>query len=262
MTEPDHSQVELTFAAPGCLANVTVVLVEPAEPGNIGAVARAMRTMGLTDLVVWNGPPQPLTSYAEARMMAHGARDLLESARIVSTWDEATAGLHWLVGTTHRKRRMQFAQVEDVHHAAVKVIELSQHPNQRVGILFGREQSGLNDEELRRCQTLATIPSATAHPSLNLAQAVMVFAAEIFRASLGAVPVPQPELASVHEIESVIDHLRRSLGGIGFVPHQSDSDTFMRAVRRVLSRAPLEQRDCRVIHRICQQIDYYVRRHP
>ncbi|NQU09504.1 TrmJ/YjtD family RNA methyltransferase [bacterium] len=252
-----HPEPSLTFGAPACLANVVVVLVEPAVPGNIGASARAMKTMGLGSLVVLNGPIG-FATHPEALKLAHGARDLLAGARSVTAWDEATDGLHWLVGTTHRKRRTQLAQVIEARTAAAKVASLA--PTHRVGLVFGREECGLTDDELRRCQTIATIPSAAAHPALNLSQAVMVFAYEVFLASFGEVPVPALNLATVHEVESLLQHLGDSLGHIGFRPHQGDRDSFLRSLRRVLSRAPLEKRDCNVLHRICQQIDYHARR--
>ena len=105
----------------------------------------------------------------------------------------------------------------------------------------------------------ATVPSGAAHPSLNLAQAVMLFCYEIFLASLREIPAPRYDLATIHELENVLRHLGESLAKIGFQPHQGDADSFLRSLRRVLSRAPLEKRDCRVLHRICQQIDYACR---
>ncbi len=257
MRKPTEKNPEpaLTFEPPANLANVTIILVEPAVPGNIGSSARAMKTMGITDLVVLNGPAG-FAGHKEAVMMGHGAGNVLETARAVSAWPEATAGLHWLVGTTHRKRRAQFPQLVEAREAAGKVAELSQ--KHRVGIVFGREEAGLSDEELRKCQTVATVPSGAAHPSLNLSQAVMLFCYEIFMASMKEIPKPKYDLATIHELENVLRHLSGSLGKIGFRPHQGDPDSFLRSLRRVLSRAPLENRDCRVLHRICQQIDYYV----
>ncbi len=247
----------LTFPAPANLANVTVILVEPAVPGNIGSAARAMKTMGLSDLVVVNGIK--FRGELEAIKMGHGAGDLLDAARTVSSWEDATDGLHWLIGTTHRKRRAQFPQLIEAHEAAGKIAALSQ--KHRVGIVFGREEAGLTDAELRKCHELATVPQAAGHPSLNLAQAVMLFCYEILLASLGAIPPPRYNLATVHEMESVLKHLADSLNKIGFRPHQGDPDSFIRSLRRVLSRAPLEKRDINVLHRICQQIDYSVKDH-
>ena len=249
-----HPEPVLTFGALPNLANVTVILVEPATPGNIGSAARAMKTMGLGDLVVVNGVE--FKTSLQAKMLGHGAGDLLERARTVPTWEEATAGLHWLIGTTHRKRRAQFPQVLTSREAAGKIASLSQ--KHRVGLVFGREEAGLSDVELRKCQEIASVPQASEHPSLNLAQAVMIFAYEIYTASLGTVPVPRQNLATVHEVESLLGHMSTSLAKGGFRPHQGDSESFLRSLRRVLGRAPLEQRDVNVLHRICQQIDYYV----
>ncbi len=256
MRKPNETDPEsvLTFGALPNLANITVILVEPATAGNIGSAARAMKTMGLSDLVVVNGVE--FKTSMQAKMLGHGAGDLLERARTVPTWEEATSGLHWLMGTTHRKRRAQFPQVLTCREAAGKIASLSQ--KHQVGLVFGREEAGLSDAELRQCQEVASVPQASEHPSLNLAQAVMIFAYEIFTASLGEVPVPRRNLATVHEIEFLLQHLSKSLGAVGFRPHQGEPDSFLRSLRRVLGRAPLEKRDVNVLHRICQQIDYYV----
>src|SRR5437867_2334512 len=133
-----HPEPALTFGAPANLANVTVILVEPATPGNIGSAARAMKTMGLSNLVVVNGP-KDFADHQQAIMLGHGARDILEKARTVSKWESATDGLHRLVGTTHRKRRSQFPQIIEARQAAKKVAEISQ--SNRVGIVFGREEA-------------------------------------------------------------------------------------------------------------------------
>jgi TrmH family RNA methyltransferase len=254
-----HPEPALTFTPPANLANVTVILVEPAVPGNIGSAVRAMKTMGLSDLVVVNGPAG-FRDHQQAIMLGHGAHDVLQRARVVSTWEEATDGLHRLVGTTHRKRRAQFPQVVEARVAATKIAAVSQ--KHRVGLVFGREEAGLTDAELRRCHDIATVPQAAAHPSLNLAQAVMLFAYEIYLASLGDVPQPTHNLATVHEVESVLTHLAESLAKVGFRPHQGDPESFLRSLRRVLGRAPLEKRDCNVLHRICQQIDYFAGARP
>ncbi|HUJ08933.1 MAG TPA: TrmJ/YjtD family RNA methyltransferase [Verrucomicrobiae bacterium] len=251
-----HPEPVLTFGAPRNLANVSVILVEPAVPGNIGSAARAMKTMGITDLVVLSGPKN-FTDHQQAIMLGHGAGDVLKKSLAVTTWEEATEGLHWLVGTTHRKRRAQFPQVIEARQAAMKIAELSRR--NRVGIVFGREEAGLTDIELRRCHDIASVPQAADHPSLNLAQAVMLFAYEIYLASLGEVPKPRYNLATVHEVEFVLKHLSESLAKVGFRPHQGDPDSFIRSLRRVIARAPLEKRDCNVLHRICQQIDYFAK---
>jgi TrmH family RNA methyltransferase len=251
-----HPEPALTFSPPASLKNVTVILVAPASPGNIGSAARAMKTMGLRDLVVLNGP-EDFANHQQTIMLGHGAQELLQRARMVTTWERATEGLHWLVGTTHRKRRAQFPQIVEARQAAVKIAELSQ--SHRVGIVFGREEAGLTDAELRKCHDLASVPQAAEHPSLNLAQAVMLFSYEVYLASLGEIPKARYNLATVHEVESVLKHLSDSLAKVGFRPHQGDPESFLRSLRRVLSRAPLEKRDVNVLHRVCQQVDYYAK---
>ena len=128
--------------------------------------------------------------------------------------------------------------------------------------MFGREEAGLSDTELRLCHDIVSVPQATEHPSLTLSQAVMLLAYEVYLASMGEIPKPRYNLATVHEVESLLKHLSTSLAQIGFRPHQGDPDSFLRSLRRVIARAPLEKRDCNVLHRICQQIDYYVKGHP
>lgn len=256
MRKPNEKNPEpaLTFAPSGILANVTVILVEPAVPGNIGSAARAMKTMGLSQLVVLGGCK--FKGNAQALMMGHGSADVLDTARQVTTWEEATEGLHWTIGTTHRKRRSQFAEPMTSRDAGKRMAELA--AKHRVGLVFGREEAGLSDVELRRCNEISSVPSGAAHPSLNLAQAVMIYAYESFQASLTALPARRHALATVHEVESLLKHLGGSLDKIGFRPHQGDLESFLRSLRRVLSRAPLEKRDVNVLHRICQQIDHYV----
>jgi TrmH family RNA methyltransferase len=249
-----HPEPVMTFAGPANLANVTVLLLEPATAGNVGSTARAMKTMGLSELIVVNGVN--FKDSQQATMMGHGAGDLLANAQEASTWETATAGLHWLIGTTHRKRRAQFPQVLTAREAAGKIAALSQ--KHRVGLVFGREEAGLTDAELRKCQEIASVPQASEHPSLNLAQAVMILGYEIFLASLGEIPKPAYKLATVHEVETMLKHMSESLAKVGFKPHQGDPESFLRSLRRVLSRAPLEKRDVNVLHRICQQIDYFV----
>jgi TrmH family RNA methyltransferase len=254
-----HPEPPLTFGAPQHLANVTVILIEPGVPGNIGSAARAMTTMGLTDLVVLNGP-KDFRTHMQTIMLGHGAGELLTKARAVSTWEEATEGLHWLVGTTHRKRRPQFPQIIEAREGVKKIVELTH--KHRVGVVFGREESGLSDSELRLCHDVVSVPQASEHPSLNLSQAVMVLAYEIYLASMGEIPKPKYNLATVHEVESLLQHLQASLAKIGFRPHQGDPQSFVRSLRRAIARAPLEKRDCNVLHRICQQIDFYADEHP
>ncbi|MCX7916342.1 MAG: RNA methyltransferase, partial [Verrucomicrobiae bacterium] len=235
MRKPDQQTPDaaLTAPPPAWFANIAIILIEPAEPGNIGAAARAIKTMGLSQLVVVNGVD--FKTDVQARRMAHGALDILDNARMVRSWDEAVADLHWLIGTTHRRRRAQFADPLTAVEAARRLLELA--PRHRVGLVFGREASGLTDAELRRCNEISSVPSGAAHPSMNLAQAVMVYAYELYQQSRQAPPPRRHPLATVEEVEHLLRHMGESLAKVGFRAHQGDPETFLRSLRRVLSRA-------------------------
>lgn len=260
MKEPpvhrERQAFDLRSAA--ALENVMVVLMEPVVPGNIGSAARAMKTMGLRHLIVVNGPD--FLGSGEARKMGHRSWDVLESARRVATFDEAVADAHYAVGTTHRHRGKHLPKIEPAREAAHEVAARAKHG--RVAIVFGTEDYGLTDEVLQKCNALASIPTAVREPSLNLAQAVMVFCYEVFLASLETMPKSKLDLASVDEMELFYSRMLGTLQAIGFRPHHGRPESFKRALRRVFGRAPLEKQDLRLLHRIFQQMDYYVRRHP
>lgn len=150
---------------------VVVVLVQPLHPGNVGAAARAMRNFGLERLVLVDPPAY---DPERARWMAPGCHDLLDRARIVATLDEALAGVHRALGTTARHRRSEHTVLEPAA-AAVSIV-----PDDRTtAILFGREDSGLTNEELARCEALIRIATPE-HASLNLGQAVLLVAHHLY----------------------------------------------------------------------------------
>jgi TrmH family RNA methyltransferase len=191
--------------------------------------------------------------------MAHGATDLLQSARVVASLAEATEGLQLLVGTSHRARCRGLPAFVTARAAASTIASVSQ--THRVGILFGREDRGLTNDELGRCQLIASVPCARHHPSLNLSQAVMLFCYEIFQASVADnIPRVEFDLADVHDIEALHRHVMESLQRVGFRPYHDDPESFIRSLRRVFARAQLEKRDVQTLHRIFAQFDDYVRR--
>jgi TrmH family RNA methyltransferase len=228
--------------------------MEPTVTGNIGSAARALKTMGLNHLTVVNGPDF-LTS-GEARKMGHRSWDVLESAKQVKTFDEAIADANYVVGTTHRHRGKHLPKIAPVRDAVRDIIARAQHG--KVAAVFGTEDYGLTDEILQKCNALAAIPTAGREPSLNLAQAVMIFCYELLLASLDAPPRTRLELASIAEMEQFYAHMLDTLTAIGFRPHHGRPESFKRALRRVFGRAPLETQDLRLLHRIFQQMDYYV----
>ncbi|MEQ1504369.1 MAG: TrmH family RNA methyltransferase [Myxococcota bacterium] len=151
---------------------VVIVLVEPLQPGNVGAAARAMRNFGLEELVL---VAPPAYDPERARWMAPGCADLLARARIVATLDQALDGVSRLFGTTARHRRLGQTVIEPPE-LATRVID---DPERATAILFGREDSGLANDAIRRCEALVRIATAE-HASLNLAQSVLLVAHHLY----------------------------------------------------------------------------------
>lgn len=225
-------------------------------PGNIGAVARAMTTMGLSRLVLVN--PVEFRYEAEARWMAHGAGEILDAARVVPALEEAVNGLAVVVGTTNRTRGIWLSPIQPVEEVCAELTAVA--PNQACGILFGREDRGLLNDELQRCNAIARIPAATAYPSLNLAQSVMVCAYELFRLCGESPPASEVRLAENRAVERVTRRIHETLLRLGFTSTPSE-ETFLRSIRRVLRRSlRLEHRDVATLHKVCDEIDAYVDR--
>jgi len=174
---------------------------------------------------------------------------------VVASLDEAFEGMHRLIGTTHRSRDPGIPQVQPIRDIAPHIVEVSQ--KFRVGIVFGREDKGLFDNELGRCHLCTTVPAVHRVPSLNLAQAVQVIAYEIYLASAGKISGPKLDLAPDAEVERAIQHVVRAMMQVGFRPHRNEPETFARPLRRVFGRAVLENRDVRVLHKMARQIEKF-----
>jgi tRNA/rRNA methyltransferase len=153
---------------------VHFILVEPAVPENIGASARAIKTMTFNRLRLVN-PVDHLSN--EAFTLAHGSADILKSANVFPTLEQALHGIDFVIGTSAKTRRIR----HDYYHAdqLVDIIHKKGGSIRSVGMVFGREESGLTNDELNQCHIIAYVPMAESYPSLNLAQAVMIFAYEL-----------------------------------------------------------------------------------
>ena len=232
--------------------NVHFILVEPFSPGNVGAAARAIKTMGFSKLWLIN-PCDHLSE--DARKLAHASEDILENARVFSSLPEALADMHFVVATTNRVReyRMPTFTPEEVGSRIAQIA-----PEHNIALVFGREQSGLTNDELRICQATSSIPAAINHPSLNLAQAVMIYAYACYNARPGNAPVYEWELANHVQTESVYTHLEATMRQLDFVPHDS-WDRFIMRFKRLFGRANPELRDVQLIHKIFQAMDLYVK---
>lgn len=217
------------------LETVRIVLVNTSHPGNIGAAARAMKNMGLGRLVLVN--PQ-LFPHADATSRASGADDLLANAQICETLDEALAGCGLVIGSSARPRRLNVTQL-DPRQCANRIWDEAR--NTEVAVLFGREHSGLTNEELIRCHYHLHIPTNPSYSSLNLAAAVQVLAYELRMAHIAGQGTeqtgePTETAATADRMEGFYEHLQATLVEIGFLD-PNNPRIMMRRLRRLFNRA-------------------------
>ncbi len=222
---------------------VRIILVETTHPGNIGAAARAMKNMGLTELVLVNPDDFPNN---KAIYRSVSAEDVVRSARVVDSVEEAIADCQLVIGTSARDRRIPWPMLtpkECGEHVSAAAAE-----QQQVGLLFGRESRGLKTDELQRCHYLVNIPTGEAYSSLNLAMAVQVITYEILRARLGD-EVPSLNwdrpLASAEAMEHLYQHLEATLAHMNF--HDEDNPRqLMTRMKRMFSRIQPDQMEVNI----------------
>jgi TrmH family RNA methyltransferase len=226
--------------------DIRIVLVEPSHPGNIGAVARAMKNMALDQLVLVNPKQFP---HSEATARASGADDVLASARVVGSVREALAGCGFVAATTSRDRD-QYFRVADVRDAAERLVVESQRSP--AAVLFGAERTGLTNEDLEAAHVLIRIPANEAYLSLNLAMAVQLVTYEIFRAkgvkvetAPGAAPMAAPE-----DMERMYVHLAEVLEEIDFRDRTQGGTNLMARIRRFMQRAELDKNEVNIVRGI------------
>lgn len=226
------------------MSNVRVVMSHTTHPGNIGAAARAMKTMGLSRLYLINPRyfPDP-----QATAMAAGADDILEQATVCGSIDEA---LHGVVLTAAMTARMRDISIE-VMTPREAMPELLQHAeNSPVALLFGTEMSGLTNEEMGKAQVLVNIPANPAYSSLNVAAAVQVLAYELGEAMQSHRPrTEEMPLASYEQVEGLFGHMEQTLHEIGFFSSQNPA-RLMQRLRRLYARARLEQEEVNILRGI------------
>jgi len=237
-------------------SDIRIVLVEPSHPGNIGAVARAMKNMGLEQLVLV-GPRQ--FPHSEAIARASGADDVLARARLVATLGEAIAGCGFIVATTSRVRD-QYFRVADVREGAQRILAESRRGP--AAVLFGSERAGLTNEQLEGAHLLLRIPASDTYPSLNLAMAVQIVAYEIFRArgiEIDTAPAAGP-LADPAEMEKLYEHLAQVLEEIDFRDRTQGGTHLMARLRRLLQRAVLDRNEVNILRGILTAVQSRRRR--
>jgi tRNA (cytidine32/uridine32-2'-O)-methyltransferase len=231
------------------LKRVRIVLVEPSHPGNIGGAARALKNMGQSDLWLVNPRRYP---DPQADWRAAGALDVLDNAHVVATVDEAIADCHWVVGTSTRSRRIPWP-IADAKEIAERVTALPQ--SSEVAILFGREDNGLNNEELRRCNHHLQISASSDYSSLNLAMAVQVVCYEIYQCGLDEPSSDQWDrrAATVAEVTGMLDHLEGTLTDTGFIDGANPGQTMTR-LRRLFARVELDETEVQILRGMCKHI--------
>jgi TrmH family RNA methyltransferase len=222
--------------------NIRIVLVEPSHPGNIGAVARAMKNMALEELVLVRPKIFP---HAEATARASGADDILERARVVDSVAEGLAGCGFIAATTSRERDQNF-RVVDVRDAAERIVSEAQKAP--AAVLFGAERTGLTNDDIEPAHVLIRIPANEAYLSLNLAMAVQLVAYELFRAGGGHVsPTPSVvPLATPEDMDRLYVHLAQVMEEVDFRDRTQSGTNLMARIRRFLQRAELDQNEVNI----------------
>ena len=237
------------------LQNIRIVLVEPSHPGNIGAAARAMKTMGIGHLALVNPHrfPDP-----QAEWRAASAGDVIDRCRVFDDLKTAIAECRWVVGTSARQRRIPWP-AGDVREVTAEIVRQA-HAGE-VAVLFGRETSGLTNDELQRCNKHLQIPASPDYPSLNLAMAVQVVAYEIFRQAGEDRAQPPPwdrAPATAAAVEALLGHLEGLLTETDFLDPDNPGQTLTR-LRRLFSRVQLDQTEVGMLRGI---LTHFGRRDP
>lgn len=230
---------------------VRIVLVGTTHPGNIGAVARAMRNMGLDRLSLVT-PREFPSEQATAR--AAGADAILAGARVCGTLEEALSDCRFVVGASARLRAVAWPELSPREAAPQLLAEGRQG---EAAVIFGRESSGLTNEELGRCHALLHIPTDPDFNSLNLAMAVQVVAYELRLAMLeDAVPARErgDALASAEDLERLYEHLERTLVGARFLNPANPRHLMLR-LRRLFNRALLEEKEVRILRGVLSALE-------
>lgn len=239
------------------IERVEVILVEPAEGGNVGSCARALKNMGFTS---FNMVDPRYEDRPMAHKMAVHAQDVLDSARVLESIEEATQDAHWVVATsvrsrTHPERKPPMGPDEFIER-------LREMPDgSKAALLFGPERTGLTNTQLGKCQDILTIPTSAEFSSMNLAQAVMLVAWEIRKADLQPLVAPsRDQTVTAGQVDELLAHMRRTLKIIEYLDPQNP-DLILDDLRKVLSRSALDKRELSMLRGIFHRMDVYIAEH-
>ncbi len=231
--------------------HLSIVLCRPQFAGNVGAAARCGKNMGIGQMIVVGSPG--LDRDEMYRRATHVAASVIDGIRYVDDLQGALSDFQYVVGTTARLGNAR-GPVVTPREMAEKVAEISQE--NRVALLFGPEDAGLTNEELRFCHLVVNIPTAE-FKSLNLSHAVMILCYEIYVWRSSAHDRFTPKLASIRELEDMYGQMRDILTYIGFLNPQNP-EYWMMHIRRLLSRTGLLAREVKILRGICRQLEWFL----
>lgn len=255
--KPDSANAAETDNYP--LTNARVVLIHTSHPGNIGSVARAMKNMGLSDLYLVNPKQFP---HERAYWRAASAAEVIDNARVVETFEEAIADCGLVVGTSARGRRIPWPLVNPRACAEDIYPELRRHP---VALVFGREDRGMTNEELQRCNLHVHIPANPEYSSLNLGMAVQVVLYELRMAHLAGELTDDnmqewdTRRARADEIERMFTHLEETLIDMDFLDPAAPKQLMTR-LRRMYSRIRLDDMEVQMMRGILATTQKWVKK--
>lgn len=235
------------------LEQITIVLHRPQYPENIGAAARAAANMGISRLTLVSPKDCDLTRILKTATLS--VADLVENMEVYADLRTALLPFHYVVGTTARTGG-QRQELKTPRQIAAELAPIC--ANNRVALLFGPEDRGLTNAQLRHCHALVTI-ATSGFSSLNLAQAVMILCYEIMQAGNRSSEQFVPRLATRRELDGMYEHLKETFIKINFI-NPENPDYWMQNIRRFFSRVGLRARDVKIIRGICRQIDWYTQR--
>ncbi len=226
------------------MASLRVVLVEPLYEGNVGAVCRSMKNFGFNDLVLIN--PCQLNNFSKA--MAMHAQDLLASARIVDTFEEAVKGADVIVATTGKPGARMDSHVRNPYYNPKELGEMLKDVEGTVTIVFGKEDCGLANDIMERCDIVAYIPTSVDYPIMNLSQAVSIFMYELSGFKGGNI-----KLAGREPMDILYEHFGILLDDIGYPEHKKDKTMMM--LHRIYGRSMLTSRECYTMLGVVREIE-------
>jgi tRNA/rRNA methyltransferase len=233
--------------------NITIVLNRPKYAGNVGSVARCAKNMGIENVIVVGNPQ--LDAEEMKTMATHVAADVVDNIRYVDHIAEALAGFHYIVGTTSRRGNAR-GPVVSPREMADRLPEIA--VNNEVALLFGPEDTGLTNDELRFCHLVVAIPASSRFKSINLSHAAMILCYEIFVSRAEPVEAFTPRMATSAELEGMYEQMKALLTEIGFLNPQNP-DYWMMYIRRLLSRTKLFSKEVKIIRGICRKIEWYAK---